>query len=161
MAAQPKPIIRSEIMSGWKEIANYLGKGIRTMQRYERELGLPVHRPRGKPVGSVMATKAELQAWIEARPIRQGFRLAQPRDLSDLFDRLSQNIAEGRRLRQQSAELLTELQARFEMLRTNLWSAMPRSVDELPSLHHWSQTVSPRRRMANVLILDPLERLKA
>ena len=30
-----------EIFSGWKDIANYLGKGVRTIQRYERELGLP------------------------------------------------------------------------------------------------------------------------
>ena len=24
------------IISGWKDIANYLGKGVRTVQRYER-----------------------------------------------------------------------------------------------------------------------------
>lgn len=34
-----------EILSGWKEIANYLRKGVRTVQRYERELGLPIRRP--------------------------------------------------------------------------------------------------------------------
>ena len=59
-----------EILSGWKDIANYLGKGVRTVQRYERELGLPVHRPAGKYVGSVIVTKAELDRWVAAGPTR-------------------------------------------------------------------------------------------
>jgi hypothetical protein len=56
--------VRCEILSGWKDIANYLGRGVRTVQRYELELGLPVHRPSGKSQGSVMATRAELDTWI-------------------------------------------------------------------------------------------------
>jgi hypothetical protein len=51
-----------EILSGWKDIANYLGKGVRTVQRYARELGLPIHRPAGKL--SVVAVKAELDEWV-------------------------------------------------------------------------------------------------
>jgi hypothetical protein len=44
----PKPeTVRPEILSGWKDIANYLGKGVRTVQRYGREMGLPIHRPAG------------------------------------------------------------------------------------------------------------------
>ena len=59
-------------LSGWKEIANYLGKGVRTVQRYERELRLPVHRPNGKSAGSVIATKAELDSWVNASPTQVG-----------------------------------------------------------------------------------------
>jgi hypothetical protein len=55
-----------EIFSGWKEIANYFGKGVRTVQRYERELRLPVRRPAGKSHAAVIATKAELDAWVAA-----------------------------------------------------------------------------------------------
>ena len=66
---------RLEIISGWKGIANYLGKGVRTVQRYERELGLPVRRPAGKSTGSVIATKAELDGWVMASPIHETFRL--------------------------------------------------------------------------------------
>jgi hypothetical protein len=54
----------STILSGWKDIANYMGKGVRTVQRYERELGLPVRRPAGRPKASVLITKAELDVWI-------------------------------------------------------------------------------------------------
>jgi len=42
---QPKAAL--EILSGWKEIACHLGRGVRTVQRYERELGLPIRRPLG------------------------------------------------------------------------------------------------------------------
>lgn len=53
----------SQILSGWKAIANYLGSGVRSAQRYERELGLPIHRPAGKSKSRVTALKAELDRW--------------------------------------------------------------------------------------------------
>jgi hypothetical protein len=31
--------------TSWKEIAKYLGKGVRTAQRWEHEAGLPIRRP--------------------------------------------------------------------------------------------------------------------
>jgi DNA-binding transcriptional regulator YiaG len=37
----------STVLSSWKDIAQYLGKGVRTVQRWERHLGLPVRRPTG------------------------------------------------------------------------------------------------------------------
>jgi hypothetical protein len=63
-----------EIFSGWKEIANYFGKGVRTVQRYERELRLPVHRPAGRSHAAVIATKAELDAWVAASAKRMLYR---------------------------------------------------------------------------------------
>jgi hypothetical protein len=59
-----------EIISGWKEIANYLGKAVRSVQRYELGLALPIHRPAGKSRGVVFATKPELDAWITADSLR-------------------------------------------------------------------------------------------
>jgi hypothetical protein len=56
--------VQPRTLSGWKDIANYLGKGVRTAQRYERELALPVRRPASKTTGSVIAVKYELDAWI-------------------------------------------------------------------------------------------------
>ena len=66
---------RLEVINGWKEIANYLGKSVRTVQRYERVLGLPVRRPARKSIASVIATKVELDAWIAAAPVREQFQL--------------------------------------------------------------------------------------
>lgn len=51
------------VLSSWKEIAGYLGKGVRTAQRWERELALPVHRPLGQDKGVVLAYPEELEAW--------------------------------------------------------------------------------------------------
>jgi hypothetical protein len=51
-------------LSGWKEIAAYLGKGVRTVQRWERDHGLPVHRI-GQPGGEIVhAQVAELEEWL-------------------------------------------------------------------------------------------------
>ncbi|HZU23148.1 MAG TPA: hypothetical protein VE998_09980 [Terriglobales bacterium] len=53
------------ILGSWKEIAQYLGKGVRTVQRWERELHLPVHRPSGARKGVVIAFPEELQNWAK------------------------------------------------------------------------------------------------
>jgi hypothetical protein len=48
----------------WKEIAAYLGVDVRTCLRWEKERGLPVHRPGGKPGPRVMAWEKELDDWL-------------------------------------------------------------------------------------------------
>jgi phage terminase Nu1 subunit (DNA packaging protein) len=55
---------RSPMLSTWKDIAEYLGKGIRTAQRWSDEAGLPVHRDRT----TVYAFRAEIDAWIYGPP---------------------------------------------------------------------------------------------
>jgi len=54
-------------LDSWKEIAAYLGRGIRTVQRWEREEGLPVHRLAHEKRGSVYARREELALWWESR----------------------------------------------------------------------------------------------
>jgi Tol biopolymer transport system component len=54
-------------LDSWKEIASYLGRGVRTVQRWEREEGLPVHRLAHEKRGSVYADKHEVDAWWESR----------------------------------------------------------------------------------------------
>src|SRR5215470_12228537 len=56
-------------LDSWKEIAAYLGRGIRTVQRWEREEGLPVHRLAHDKRGSVYARRNELAAWWESRRV--------------------------------------------------------------------------------------------
>jgi Tol biopolymer transport system component len=56
-------------LDSWKEIAAYLGRGIRTVQRWEREEGLPVHRLAHDKRGSVYAQRDELAAWWERRRV--------------------------------------------------------------------------------------------
>jgi hypothetical protein len=52
------------VLTSWKEISAHLGKSIRTVQRWERELGLPVRRPDLRRSGIVLADPAELDSWL-------------------------------------------------------------------------------------------------
>ena len=67
----PKKSAGLEILSGWKEIANYLGMAIRTVQRYEGDRGLPIYRPGGHS-GGVIATKNDLDGWASGGPTQVG-----------------------------------------------------------------------------------------
>jgi hypothetical protein len=58
------PAESPDVLNGWKEIASVLGRSARTVQRWERDLGLPVHRiptPDGGVI--VFALRAELVEW--------------------------------------------------------------------------------------------------
>ncbi|MCL4524050.1 MAG: hypothetical protein M1453_09435 [Acidobacteria bacterium] len=50
-------------MNGWKEIAAHFGKSVRSVQRWERELGLPVHRLHTAGGEIVFARRSELEKW--------------------------------------------------------------------------------------------------
>src|ERR1700759_295266 len=58
----------STVLSSWKDIARYLGKGVRTVQRWERHLGLPVRRPIGASQKSaVLLYRNDVDAWLATR----------------------------------------------------------------------------------------------
>jgi len=65
----PSPAGEQRRLDSWKEIAAYLGRGIRTVQRWEREEGLPVHRLPHAERGSVFADPKELSEWWDSRQI--------------------------------------------------------------------------------------------
>ena len=56
-------------LDSWKEIAAHLGRSVRTVQRWERQEGLPVHRLQHEKLGSVYAFASELDAWWEERRV--------------------------------------------------------------------------------------------
>src|ERR1035441_3364214 len=51
MVQSPEPAAADRLDS-WKEVAAYLKRGARTVQRWEREKALPVHRLRPDKLGS-------------------------------------------------------------------------------------------------------------
>ncbi len=63
----PKRSDSGDRLESWKEIAAYLGREVRTVQGWEKNEGLPVHRHQHAKQGSVYALKSELDAWREAR----------------------------------------------------------------------------------------------
>ncbi len=62
----PTPDIPDRV-TGWKDVAAYVGKSIRTAQRWEKQCKFPVHRittPNGEVV---YAIKTELDEWVRNR----------------------------------------------------------------------------------------------
>jgi hypothetical protein len=54
-------------LDGWKEIAGYLGRSVRTAHRWEKRLGLPVRRVEGEKADIVYALRSEIDEWLEAK----------------------------------------------------------------------------------------------
>jgi len=112
-----------EFLFGWKDIANHLGMGVRTVQRYERLHGLPVRRPAGKQTGAVVATKVELDAWVSASPIREAFHLTRVATFpEDTADAIQKNMAKMGRLRDEMKSLRDEVRGSVRLLRASIQS---------------------------------------
>ncbi len=52
----------SEILNGWKAIADFLGVHQETAKQWETKYALPIKRPAAR---AVMATKADLTIWVK------------------------------------------------------------------------------------------------
>ena len=61
-----------KILSTWKEIASYTGRGVRTVQRWERGFHLPVHRSSGLDRSVVIAFEDEIDQWLASTPVEVG-----------------------------------------------------------------------------------------
>ncbi len=66
------PSVRSpeDRLDSWKEIAVYLSRDVTTVQRWEKREGMPVHRHLHDKIGSVYASRAELDAWTRSRNLQ-------------------------------------------------------------------------------------------
>jgi hypothetical protein len=119
----------SAVLSSWKDIARYMGKGVRTVQRWEHHLGLPVRRPNGASHKSaVLLDRSDLDTWLATRfsargtvkdlapkgtepsdsarhALREGIRKA--RALRDANHALTQQICESVRLLTARCDLLS------------------------------------------------------
>lgn len=63
------PASPEDRLESWKEIAAYLERDIRTVQRWERVEGLPVYRRPARRLGGVFAYRSELDAWRAGRTL--------------------------------------------------------------------------------------------
>ncbi len=54
-------------LDSWKEVANYIGKDVRTAMRWEKTRGMPVHRIPGGTRSSVYAFISELDTWLQIK----------------------------------------------------------------------------------------------
>jgi eukaryotic-like serine/threonine-protein kinase len=65
----PQPL--GERLDSWKEIAAYLKRDIRTVQRWEKHEGLPVHRHLHDERGTAYAYRGEIDEWLQTRSRQQ------------------------------------------------------------------------------------------
>jgi tetratricopeptide (TPR) repeat protein len=84
-----------ERLDSWKEIAGYLRRGLRTVQRWERAAGLPVRRV-APGRGAVYAFRADLDAWWRKQPVHltgesAGDRRREHRSIQDIQSDLVQS----------------------------------------------------------------------
>lgn len=93
------------VVTGWKEIANYLRCSIRTVQRWEKR-GMPVHRPLPGERSHVVAYSEELDWWV---------RDHQPR--YTVSEHVIISIAQAQKLREEARARRAELRAHMKVLR--------------------------------------------
>ncbi|MFB3906106.1 MAG: helix-turn-helix transcriptional regulator [Acidobacteriota bacterium] len=60
----PAQLRPRKLLQSWKEIAAYLGVTVRTVQRWEKEANLPIHRQGTGRRSRVVAYSDELDAWL-------------------------------------------------------------------------------------------------
>lgn len=101
------------ILHSWKEISNYTGRGVRTIQRYEVQLGFPIHRPAGSPRSAVLAFSDEVDEWLNRSPKR--VEVASDRIYIDsLYSKAKLGHARAQSMQErleQTTQLLTKLNA--------------------------------------------------
>jgi len=105
-----------KILNSWKEIAQYVGRGVRTLQRWERDLGFPVRRPRRKQRSAVVAMPAEIDAWFLRATQRSenGVRHT-PNDLRAFHERTQLLLARASALQANTLSLREQVARAIEL----------------------------------------------
>jgi phage terminase Nu1 subunit (DNA packaging protein) len=91
------------LLNSWKEIAAFLDRGVRTVQRWEREHQLPVHRIGNSPRAAVFALQEELLLWLRLR--EQTVTSATHMEADKLIAQAQLLELRAKELRQQASEL--------------------------------------------------------
>jgi hypothetical protein len=94
------------ILTSWKEIAAYLKKGVRTVQRWELDFNLPVRRPSRNNRHAVIALSHEIDAWVAVQA-RRGCSTSE----SVNSESLDQLLIEIEGLRREREHLTREVEA--------------------------------------------------
>ena len=134
---------RAAVLTSWKDIAQYMGKGVRTVQRWEQDFGLPVRRPHGSSKKAILARPSDLDAWVALRcssraqlvpdgltdgnPAAAGTR--KPPAFVRTLSELNAQILTSRLLRSSNRELMAELRVALARLQSELSTTCPRPLN--------------------------------
>jgi hypothetical protein len=81
-----------DLLDSWKEIAAYLNRNVRTVQRWEKLEGLPIHRHVHERASSVSARKKEIDAWQRQRSRVSDEITENQRELELVIERLKTRL---------------------------------------------------------------------
>ncbi|HEX3660566.1 MAG TPA: hypothetical protein VHU89_04005 [Acidobacteriaceae bacterium] len=148
---------QNRVLTSWKEIAAYLGKGVRTVQRWEKDFGLPVRRPTGSDKSAILARARDLDAWVAMRcstrmlpdgAISHNHRLLSTRSA------LAAALATSLMLRETNAALLSEVREAVVDLRNEIARLRRRGQPHAPAIPQaipCPQSIAPPREEAPVV----------
>lgn len=94
------------VLTSWKEVAAYLGKGVRTVQRWEKNDGLPVRRING--TSKIVVQREDLDRWLRNQPTIA--------DGSLPVHELTESVARSKQLRSQNTVLRAAVTTRVHQL---------------------------------------------
>jgi hypothetical protein len=147
------------ILNGWKQISTHIERGVRTAQRWEALLGMPVHRPALKDRSAVVAFSDELESWLSRTSLHLRDECVETIDRATSVDewneRLLQALDNMSTLVRQSCDLLSQVQMLQAQLRRSRKprriasrTAAWRTTASRPRMH----AVSPPRRSAGPVL---------
>lgn len=126
------------VLTSWKDIARYMGKGVRTVQRWEQDFGLPVRRPLGSNKKAILARPHDLDAWVALRCSSRSQVAAAPAELGGqphplngspsprgslgVLSVLNAEIQTSRLLRSSNRALLEDVRSALHRLHSELQS---------------------------------------
>jgi hypothetical protein len=119
---------QSPVLSSWKDIANYLGKGVRTAQRWERERGLPVRRPDGHVCKcAVLLYRSDADAWManQLSPDVNAQTFWTANRSTEARSELQKSIRARKLLRQANRELREDMFASVNLLLAQCATLIP------------------------------------
>jgi predicted DNA-binding transcriptional regulator AlpA len=114
---------QNRVLTSWKEIASYLGKGVRTVQRWEKDFGLPIRRPIGSDKSAIIARTRDLDAWVALRCSTRSPTdgdAAWNQRIVAIRSSLAAGLTTARMLQETNVTLLSELRQALLSLRTQI-----------------------------------------
>jgi phage terminase Nu1 subunit (DNA packaging protein) len=110
------------VLTSWKEIAEYMRRGVRTVQRWEQDAGLPVRRARSSGKSAVLARPGDLDLWLalhnQRHPEEEDGQV--PPGLVELRSRLAKGVEASRVLRENARVLRGEFRSSLVTLSERL-----------------------------------------
>jgi hypothetical protein len=146
--------MRRQILSGWKEISKHIERGVRTAQRWESLLGMPVHRPALKNRSAVVAFSDELEGWLSRTSPETRDACLAVIDKEGKNENLLRVLDDMSTLVRQNRQLICHMQ----VLQERRWRSRKIHHPRVSSRARLRPASTPGRGMASVLIFPRRKR---